>query len=104
MITQEQIDNINDELDHVMDMQFSSVAGAWETISIILEGYGISVPVISSFDDEMLFKLEEEQEIPHMLYMLVIDEENDHNICAALVTQEELNEIACAEDDETEDV
>lgn len=64
------IDEINDSLDELSDTTFENNAEAWRAIALKLESYGIQVPDIDGFEDEMQFKLYlDGEEQPHYLYV-----------------------------------
>lgn len=101
-MTQDQIDTINDELDPIADQEFNSWADAWQAVSLVLESHGIEIPTVSAFSEEMIFKLElDDQETDHYLYVATEDlaDDDKYTLYATLATQEELDVIADFSDD-----
>jgi hypothetical protein len=103
VIEQVEIDDINDELDPISDQLYDSWSDAWQQVALVLEAHGITVPSVDEFDDEMVFKLENDgQDCEYFLYVAKEDhpDEDKYTLYATLATQEDLDAIVDAESDD----
>lgn len=92
------IEEINNDLDQLSDEVFSSAGEAWEAIALKLESYGIIPPAADGFDDEMLFRFEDDTEEYLYVNMDGLDEDQV-TVYAIFVDPEELGILDGAEDE-----
>jgi hypothetical protein len=102
---QEQIDEINDSLDSATDSLFDSPQEAIASISMVLESYGIVMPVITDYCDDLVFRLISD-EIGNCLYLYITLDfiDDKYEVYATIANENELNLLDSFIDNDEDDL
>ncbi|MGH7747871.1 MAG: hypothetical protein ACREQ5_24390 [Candidatus Dormibacteria bacterium] len=106
-MTPDYFDNINDDLDDATDgYDFHSEHAAWSVVALVLEQHGLEVPSVEEIPDEMVFRVQQDEETePHYLYVAIEANEDltdpRFDVLACIANEEDLDMIdALAEETE----
>lgn len=110
MITVDDVEDLNTELDEVNDSAFKSSVDAWHAICMVLEEHGIMIPIVEEVEDEMEFKVlvdgqETSVEVDTGLYLYCCIDEEDGNykVFAVVDTISMLEEMDTISEDSPEE-
>jgi hypothetical protein len=104
-MTNDMIDDLNENLDNISDNKYQTRESAWYDIADCLGKIGITCPSSEEAledlqDDELLFKLDEAgTDTPYFLYVIMSLEQDKYEVFATIATQADLDVLNAFMDD-----